>query len=94
MTVEFFGINGFGQVGGPRKTDRPGEVQKGEKTSKTGGDFSTTLQGAQSSQEMTGTQASERAARVQELKEQVQNGEYQPDLQKVASSLLKFLVEG
>ena len=31
---------------------------------------------------------------VQELKAQVSSGEYEPDLNKVASSLLKFLVEG
>ena len=36
----------------------------------------------------------ERAARIQELKAQVASGEYQPDLNKVASSLLKFLING
>ena len=35
-----------------------------------------------------------RPARVQELKAQVASGQYQPDLTRVASSLLKFLAEG
>ena len=32
-------------------------------------------------------------AKVQELKAQIADGSYKPDLQKVASSLLQFIVE-
>ena len=91
MTVEFLGIRGFGQVGGVGKT---GNTQK---TGKTGGaegaSFSTALQGANQMQAAGHTEQADRAARVQALKEQVANGSYEPDLNKVASSLLKFLVE-
>jgi negative regulator of flagellin synthesis FlgM len=31
---------------------------------------------------------------VQALKAQVANGQYEPDLNKVAASLMKFLVQG
>lgn len=94
MTVEFFGIRGFGQIGGIKKTDRPGEAQKTDKTTGTrDAGFSQALQNAQTLQGLENTQNAERAARVQALKEQVANGTYEPDLQKVATSLLKFLVE-
>jgi len=93
MTVEFFGVRGFGPIGGSGKTSRPGEVgQTGKTEGKDSASFSSALQGAGSTQ---GVSASEdaRAARVQELKQQVASGTYEPDLNKVASSLLKFLVE-
>ncbi|WP_456388248.1 flagellar biosynthesis anti-sigma factor FlgM [Desulfolithobacter sp.] len=94
MTVNFFGVQGFGQVGGVRKTDSPGGPQKAEKGEKgQSTTFATALQGASEMQATTPTQNTERAARVQALKEQVSNGSYQPDLDRVASSLLKFLVE-
>ncbi|MBN2644233.1 MAG: flagellar biosynthesis anti-sigma factor FlgM [Desulfuromonadaceae bacterium] len=36
----------------------------------------------------------QRAARIEELKQQVADGTYAPDLKKVASSLLKFIAQG
>ena len=85
----------MGQIGGISKTGRPGETQKTSKTEgKDSASFSTALQGASSAQSTGKTEDPERAARVQELKAQVSSGQYQPDLNKVASSLLKFLVEG
>ena len=35
----------------------------------------------------------QRAQRVQELKAQIKQGSYQPDLKKVSASLLQFLVK-
>jgi len=35
----------------------------------------------------------DRAERVAEIKQQVANGSYEPDLNKVASNLLQFLME-
>jgi negative regulator of flagellin synthesis FlgM len=35
----------------------------------------------------------ERSARVAELKQQVADGSYQPDLKKVAGSMLQFLAQ-
>jgi negative regulator of flagellin synthesis FlgM len=40
------------------------------------------------------TQQLERANKIEELKLQVADGSYKPDLNKVASSLLQFLAEG
>ena len=94
MTVNFFGVQGFGQVGGVRKTDQTTGPQKTEKSEAgKSTSFASALQGATEMQATTSTQDTERAARVQALKEQVANGSYQPDFDRVASSLLKFLVE-
>lgn len=94
MTVEFFGVGGFGQAGGIGKSDHPGDVQKAGKTAgKEGASFSSALQGANEMQATGQVENAERTARIQALKEQVANGSYEPDLHKVASSLLKFLVE-
>ena len=94
MTVEFFGVRGFGTIGGVNKTTRPGEAQKSGKASGTEeASFTSALQGANKMQAAARTEETDRAAKVQALKEQVSNGSYQPDLDKVASSLLKFLVE-
>ncbi|MFP7756427.1 flagellar biosynthesis anti-sigma factor FlgM [Thermodesulfobacteriota bacterium B35] len=94
MTVEFLGIRGFGQVGGVGKTGRTADPQKADKSGGTeGASFSSALQGAHQMQAPSHTDQTQRAARVQALKEQVANGSYEPDLNKVASSLLKFLVE-
>ncbi len=94
MTVEFFGVKGMAQVGGINKTARPGEAQKTGKAERSeGASFSSALKGAGAVQ-TNNIESSERAARVGELKAQVANGSYEPDLDQVASSLLKFLVEG
>lgn len=45
-------------------------------------------------QDVTESQETERASKVAALKQQVAEGSYQPDLKKVASSLLKFIAEG
>jgi negative regulator of flagellin synthesis FlgM len=85
----------MGQIGGIGKISRPGEAQKSGKTEgKEGASFSSALQGATAAQAAGKTEDAERAARVQELKAQVSSGQYQPDLDKVASSLLGFLVNG
>lgn len=85
----------MGQIGGINKINRPGEELKSAKTEgKEAASFSSALQGATSAQAAGKTEEAERAARVQELKAQVASGQYEPDLNKVASSLLKFLVEG
>ena len=85
----------MGQIGGIGKISRPGEAQKSGKTEgKESVSFSSALQGATAAQAAGKTEDAERAARVQELKAQVANGQYEPDLNKVASSLLRFLVEG
>jgi negative regulator of flagellin synthesis FlgM len=56
-------------------------------------DFSTYLQQVQSMETHISLN-SDRQARIREIKEQIENGTYAPDPQKVAESLLKHIVEG
>lgn len=90
MTVEFFGIRGPGQIGNVNKTNRPDATEKSGDSKEAS--FSSALEGAKvrAGDSMNDT---ERAERVQSIKDQVANGSYDPDLHKVASSLLRFLVE-
>ncbi len=94
MTVEFFGVRGFGSIGTGNKISPQNGTQKSNKSENTGeASFSSALQGANGTQATGASGNTDRASKVQELKEQVANGSYEPDLNKVASSLLKFLVE-
>lgn len=45
-------------------------------------------------QDVAETQEAERASKIEELKLQVAEGSYQPDLKKVATSLLTFIAQG
>lgn len=45
-------------------------------------------------QDVSESQEAARTAKLEELKLQIAEGSYQPDLKKVASSLLTFLAEG
>lgn len=51
------------------------------------------LEPAGAAEATTPTQDVERSARVAELKQQVADGSYQPDLKKVAGSMLQFLAQ-
>ncbi|MDD2465904.1 MAG: flagellar biosynthesis anti-sigma factor FlgM [Desulfobulbus sp.] len=94
MTVNFFGIPGRGQIGS-LNINQVSDSQKSSKSeAKESVSFSSALEGASAAQSSSKVEDAERTARVQALKAQVSNGEYNPDLNKVASSLLKFLVEG
>ena len=85
----------MGQIGGINTINRPGETAQAGKTGGAEGtSFSAALQGATQAQATGRPEDAARAARVQELKAQVASGQYQPDLTRVASSLLKFLAEG
>lgn len=93
MSIEFFGVGGPPQIGGIKKTTKT-ETGKADSASK--GDhveFSSVLKDVNKAQSSKSPEEAERAARIQQLKEQVKDGSYEPDLQKVAGSLLKFLVE-
>ena len=93
MSIEFFGVGGPPNVGGPKKTLKPetGKADAGSKADQV--EFSSILKDVHNAQAASSTAETERAARVQQLKEQVAGGSYEPDLQKVATSLLQFLVE-
>ncbi len=94
MSVDFFGVGGPGQIGDLKKTQK---TQTGKKAdSKQNPDqvqFSAVLQDVNKAKEAESTMSTERAERVAALKAQVADGSYKPDLKKVASSLLQFIVE-
>jgi negative regulator of flagellin synthesis FlgM len=95
MSVEFFGVGGPSQIGNVKKTQKTQADAKTE--GKTGADqvqFSSVLQDVHKAQAAKNGSNSERADRVQELKAQIADGSYRPDLDKVATSLLQFLHEG
>ncbi len=93
MSVEFLGVSGPGQIGsikrsGKAQTDnKPGAAQASDQVQ-----FSSVLQDVNKAQ-AGGDGNSDRAERVAELKAQVADGSYKPDLNKVASNLLQFLME-
>ena len=93
MSVEFRGIGGLGQIGNLKKVDRAqagkvtGSAQEPDQVQ-----FSSVLQDVNKAQS-SADENSARSERVAELKEQVANGSYRPDLNKVASNLLQFLME-
>lgn len=93
MSVEFFGVGGPGQIGNLKKSQK---IQNDKKV-EGGGDkveFSSVLQDVNKAKAAGASGSTERAARIQELKAQIKEGSYEPDLGKVSASLLQFLVEG
>lgn len=94
MSVEFIGPKGLGQIGNLKKSQN----SQVDKTNKAAGkdkvDFSSVLQDVHKAQGATKATSSERTERIQELKAQIANGTYEPDLNKVSASLLQFMVEG
>jgi negative regulator of flagellin synthesis FlgM len=93
MSVEFLGVSGLGQLGSIKKNEKaqaektPGAAQEADRVQ-----FSSVLQDVNKAQ-AGGDENPERAERVAELKQQITSGSYEPDLNKVASNLLQFLME-
>ena len=94
MSVEFFGVGGPSQIGNLKKSDKTSSESKSISSGEDTVQFSSVLQEVNKAQATSPSANTERADKVQELKAQIQNGSYEPDLQKVSSSLLQFLVEG
>lgn len=94
MSIEFFGVGGLGQIGAMKKAEK---TQAGKKPEESQGkdqvQFSSVLQDVQRAQSSSGNVQAQRNERVQELKAQIADGSYQPDLNKVATSLMQFLLE-
>ncbi|KAF0188202.1 MAG: anti-sigma-28 factor FlgM [Desulfobulbaceae bacterium] len=92
MSVEFLGVGGLGQIGAMKKAEKS---QAGKKSASQGDQvqFSSVLQDVQKAQTTSAAANSGRNERVQELKAQIADGSYQPDLNKVATSLMQFLLE-
>lgn len=93
MSIEFFGVGGPPNIGGLKKTPKSemGKTEGGSKVDQV--EFSSVLKDVHNTQAGGSTAETERAAKVQQLKQQVASGSYEPDIQKVATSLLQFLVE-
>jgi len=94
MSVEFLGVGGLAQIGAMKKADKTQTGKKsGESQGKDQVQFSSVLQDVQKAQTSSSAMQAGRNERVQELKAQIADGSYQPDLNKVATSLMQFLLE-
>jgi negative regulator of flagellin synthesis FlgM len=94
MSVEFFGVGGPGQIGNMKKSQKVQSDKKTEGAAEDKVQFSAVLQDVNKARAASQSGDVERAERVQELKAQIKEGSYEPDLKKVSASLLQFLVEG
>jgi len=94
MSVEFFGVGGPGQIGNLKQAQKVQTDNKVEGTTEDKVQFSSVLQDINKAKSMSQTTDAARAERIQQLKAQVKEGSYEPDLTKVSASLLQFLVEG
>lgn len=91
MSIEFTGIGNLGQIGSIKKGEKAQTDQKTDSAMGTDQvQFSSVLQDVHNAQS---TESSSRSDRIDELKSQIADGSYQPDLNKVASNLLQFLME-
>lgn len=94
MVDKIIGGKGFGPLENINRTGQSGATQKSAGTAKTDRvDFSSALQSATKAQATGETQETARAEKIQALKAQIENGTYKPDLDKVASSILPFIVK-
>ena len=94
MSIEFFGVGGPGQIGSIKKAQKPATDGKAEGVQTDKVEFSAVLQDVHRAQAAKSSPNSDRAERITELKAQIADGSYSPDLNKVASSLVQFLLEG
>jgi len=94
MSVKIYGGQPPGPIDGIKKAQRSQPAKETGKTQATDKvEFSAVLENVSQAKETSSTEAAKRAEKVNSLKEQIAEGSYQPDLEKVAASLLKFLVE-
>ena len=94
MVDKISGNKGYGSLGNVNRTMTAAQAKKNNAAKTTDRvDFSDALQNADKARAAAATQETVRAEKVQALKAQVESGTYQPDLEKVASSLLPFLLK-
>jgi len=94
MSVEFFGVGGPKQIGSLKKTPAAATDKKTEGAAADKVQFSDVLQNVHKAQTARQAASTERAEKIAELKAQIADGSYKPDLEKVASSLVEFLLQG
>lgn len=92
MGIKIDGTKGFGSL---LETQR---ARKGAPVKETAGikagdkvEFSNVLQEVTRNREALQASSPERAEKLRALREQIESGNYRPDPEKVAASLLKFL---
>ncbi|MFO7811830.1 MAG: flagellar biosynthesis anti-sigma factor FlgM [Pelovirga sp.] len=93
MVDRIVGNRGYGPVGQMGRTDKAANVKKndgGKQTDRV--DFSSALKDAEKTGAATSAQETARMDKIAALKSQIQDGTYKPDLNKVAASLLPFLM--
>ena len=93
MVDRIMGNRGFGPLGNVSQTGKNAATKKGVSSKSDRVDFSSVLQNASQTRETSATQDTARAEKLQALKAQIDSGCYQPDLEKVASSLLPFMLK-
>lgn len=93
MSVEFFGVGGPKQIGNLKQSEKVEGDKKTEGVGKDSVQFSSVLQDVNKAKESSETVDAQRAQRVQDLKAQIKQGSYKPDLKKVSASLLQFLTK-
>lgn len=89
MSNKIFGGNGIGPMDGIQRSRQPDKT----KASSGQADFASSLQEAGKAKAAAAPQSAERAQKLAALKAQIESGSYQPDLEKVAESLLKFIAK-
>lgn len=93
MTIDkIYGDKGISPVDGIKKA-RQVETAKNQPESASGDrvDFSSVLQEVNRAKEAATSADAGRAEKIRALKEQIDSGNYRPDPEKVAQSLLRFL---
>jgi negative regulator of flagellin synthesis FlgM len=94
MVDRIVGNKSFGPLGNVNRTGKAGAAKKSDSAQKSDRvDFSSALQNATKAQATNESQEASRSEKLQALKAQIENGTYQPDLNKVASSLLPFIMK-
>lgn len=93
MVDKIMGGKGFGPLDGVKRSGKNAVGKKSDVGSSDRVDFSSALQSATKAQETGQTQQTARAEKLQALKAQIEAGTYRPDLEKVAGSVLPFLLK-
>ena len=85
---------GFGPLGTISRSSKASSAKKAGETGKSDRvDFSSALQQASKAQDVKANQETARTEKLQALKAQIESGTYQPDLEKVAASVLPFIMK-
>jgi negative regulator of flagellin synthesis FlgM len=95
MSIKING-NGFNNIGPIDRVKKNDKAQKNDKANQGGIDrvqFSSVISQTMRAREASAASETNRAEKLQSLKEQIADGSYRPDSTKVATSLLKFLAE-